>query len=179
MYKKLLPTLLLTAMASGCSLAPYQGAPVEDSAPQIEGKALQPGTPDSDQIKQKLYSQHQEWKGIPYRLGGLSKRGIDCSGLVYATYRDHLGIELPRTTRYQAQVGKSIRRSDLRTGDLVFFKTGHKVRHVGIYLEDGKFFHASTSKGVTISRLDGYYWRDRYWQARRVDLDSYGLAMGK
>ncbi|WP_237066081.1 NlpC/P60 family protein [Microbulbifer guangxiensis] len=181
MDKKLLPTFLLTAMATGCSLAPYQGAPVEEISPQspAKGGALHLMPPDGQQLKQKLYSQHREWKGIPYRLGGLSKRGIDCSGLVYTTYRDQLGIELPRTTEYQAQVGTAIRRTDLRPGDLVFFKTGHKVRHVGIYLEGGKFFHASTSRGVTISRLDGYYWRDRYWQARRVDLDTEGLAMGK
>ena len=132
-----------------------------------------PARDDSAAIKQKIYAQYRKWKGTRYSLGGMSRRGIDCSGLVYITYRDQFGIELPRTTEYQAQAGKAVRRSDLRAGDLVFFKTSHKVRHVGIYIEGGKFFHASTSRGVTISGLTDYYWKDRYWKARRVDWDAY------
>lgn len=171
----LILTLFAAATAAGCSVAPYN-QPSQDSRPPSAQNLIKP---DPGMVKEELYAQHREWKGTRYRLGGLSKRGIDCSGLVYTTYRDRLGIELPRSTQYQVQVGRTIRRSDLRPGDLVFFKTGRKVRHVGIYIEDGKFFHASTSKGVTISRLDGYYWRDRYWQARRVELDAYGIPMGK
>lgn len=109
----------------------------------------------------------------------MSKRGIDCSGLVYTTYRDQLGIELPRTTRYQSQIGKAVKRNALRTGDLVFFKTSRKVRHVGIYIEDNKFLHASTKHGVMISKLTDYYWRDKYWHARRVDLGTYPSPQGK
>ncbi|SDJ62506.1 NlpC/P60 family protein [Microbulbifer yueqingensis] len=171
MNKKLLTPLplLLAATMTGCSLAPYQKPPREPTSAPVARAAIQE---DIGTIEEKLYSQHREWRGTRYQLGGLSKRGIDCSGLVYATYRDQLGVELPRTTRYQSQLGRRIRRNELRAGDLVFFKTGHKVRHVGIYIEDGKFFHASTSRGVTISRLSDYYWRDRFWHARRLDLNS-------
>ncbi|WP_323844965.1 NlpC/P60 family protein [Microbulbifer magnicolonia] len=171
----LLPILFLTATTAGCSLAPYQQPPQEPAPPG----AYAPVRPDTKQVKDEIYAQYREWKGTRYRLGGLSKRGIDCSGLVYATYRDRLGIELPRTTEYQAQIGNGIKRSELRAGDLVFFRTGRKVRHVGIYLEDNKFFHASTSNGVTISRLTDYYWRDKYWHARRLDLDAYPDPLGK
>ncbi len=117
----------------------------------------------------KLYAKHDEWKGTPYVLGGLSKNGIDCSGFMYLTASEELGIELPRTTRAQALRGKRINKNDLQTGDLVFFKTGKKkINHVGIYLENGKFLHASTSKGVMISDINGIYWKETYWQSRRI-----------
>ncbi|MEE9543111.1 MAG: NlpC/P60 family protein [Thermodesulfobacteriota bacterium] len=119
-------------------------------------------------VKKKLYSQHREWKGVRYNIGGLNKLGVDCSGFVYLTYKSKLGIKLPRTTKAQIKVGKEVSKRKLRAGDLVFFKTSRKVRHVGIYIEDGKFLHASTSKGVMISRLDNKYWRKAYWKARRV-----------
>lgn len=119
-------------------------------------------------IQQRLYSQHKKWKGTRYRLGGLSKRGIDCSGFVLTTFQEQFGITLPRTTAQQAKQGAEIPRSRLRAGDLVFFKTSRRVRHVGIYIEDEKFLHASTSKGVTISNLNTPYWRATYWKAIRI-----------
>jgi len=123
-------------------------------------------------IKQALYAQLSEWKSVKYRFGGLSKNGIDCSGLVYLTFRDNFNIELPRTTKQQVLSGETVDdQEDLKAGDLVFFKTGIWQRHVGIYLEQKKFLHVSTKKGVSISRLDNSYWRKRYWQAIRV-LDS-------
>jgi len=99
----------------------------------------------------------------------MSKRGVDCSALVYLIYRDDMGIQLPRTTQYQATAGKAIKRAQLSPGDLVFFKIGRRSRHVGIYIEDGKFLHASASKGVTISQMTDYYWKSRYWRARRME----------
>ena len=119
-------------------------------------------------LKQQLYQQYSEWKGTKYQLGGVSKQGIDCSAFMQETFRSRLGIELPRTTILQSRRGQAVRRDQLLSGDLVFFKTGRRVRHVGVYLEEGRFLHASTSKGVTISRLDNPYWRDRFWQARRL-----------
>ena len=106
----------------------------------------------------------------------MSRRGIDCSALVYLIYRDEMGIQLPRTTQYQAVAGKAIKRGQLRPGDLVFFRTGRRGRHVGIYLEDGKFLHASVSKGVTISHMADNYWKSRYWRARRLALESGGKS---
>ena len=109
-----------------------------------------------------LYQQHNEWHGTPYRMGGISRSGIDCSAFVQVTFRDLFGIDLPRSTDQQFRNGRKIPRAELRSGDLVFFRNG---RHVGIYLEDHKFLHASTTRGVMISSLKNTYWSRHYWQA--------------
>lgn len=119
-------------------------------------------------IKNILYEQFSEWKSVKYRFGGLSKGGIDCSGLVYLIFRDSFSVELPRTTKRQVLSGKAIKKSNIKVGDLVFFKTGVHQRHVGIYLEQDKFLHVSTKKGVIISSLDNSYWKKRYWRVVRV-----------
>lgn len=112
--------------------------------------------------------QAEDWKGVPYRAGGLSKAGIDCSGLVHVTYRSVFNLAVPRTTKSLARVGSRVGRGRLRPGDLVFFRTGLRKRHVGIYVADGEFLHASTSRGVTISSLNEDYWDESYRGARRV-----------
>ena len=124
---------------------------------------------DAESVKKKLYVQYNQWKGTKYQIGGLSKDGIDCSGFVYVTYRSEFRIVLPRSTESQAEVGKSLGRSELRSGDLVFFKTGIALRHVGIYLERGKLLHASTGQGVMISDFNDDYWKSAYWMARRIE----------
>lgn len=119
-------------------------------------------------LKQTLYGHYREWASIPYQYGGLSKSGIDCSGFVYLTFAKKLGVHLPRTSDRQAQTGKPIPQQQLRTGDLVFFNTGPQQHHVGIYIEQRRFLHVSTIKGVAISSLDNQYWSDRYWKSVRV-----------
>src|SRR5262249_22605380 len=106
---------------------------------------------DSEKVKKSLHQQYSQWKGTKYQIGGSSRSGIDCSGFVHVTYKTQFGIVLPRSTDAQAEVGRSIPRSEIRTGDLVFFKTGITLRHVGLYLEHGQFLHASTQHGVMIS----------------------------
>jgi cell wall-associated NlpC family hydrolase len=108
-----------------------------------------------------------KWEGTRYRKGGLSHQGVDCSGFTFLTYKQIFGRDLPRTSVEQAQSGTKIARNALLPGDLVFFKRGVYGKHVGIYLENGKFIHASTSKGVMISSLDDSYWRNKYWTAAR------------
>lgn len=115
-----------------------------------------------------LYSQYHTWKGTPYEYGGLSLDGVDCSGFVHQTYKKLYGIKLPRSTAQQVTMGQRVYINQLHAGDLVFFKTGWNVRHVGIYLEKGKFVHASSSKGVIISSMLRGYWKENYWQARRL-----------
>lgn len=119
-------------------------------------------------IKRALYSQYDEWQGVRYQRGGLSRRGIDCSGFVHITFKSKLGMHLPRTTHLQSRMGREIRKNDLRPGDLIFFKTGPSSNHVGIYLEKNKFLHASQTKGVIISRLDHVYWKSNYWKSIRL-----------
>ncbi|MGB2078615.1 MAG: NlpC/P60 family protein [Vibrio sp.] len=111
---------------------------------------------------------YQEWKGTPYRLGGTTKRGIDCSAFTQVAMRDVYQVNLPRTTEQLAQQGSKVSRSNAAYGDLVFFKTGWRTRHVGIYVGNNQFMHASTSKGVIISSLDNVYWKSKFWQIRRV-----------
>lgn len=118
----------------------------------------------------RLSEQQHEWKGTRYRLGGNSKSGIDCSGFMQVTFRDLFGISLPRTTKEQAKEGERISKRELRTGDLVFFNTGRgpNGKHVGVYVKNGQFLHASTKGGVIYSDMDSPYWSKAFWQARRL-----------
>ena len=77
-----------------------------------------------------------------------------------------LGIVLPRSTDLQVELGQPVDKDELRAGDLVFFKTGRTLRHVGVYLEDGRFLHASSKLGVAISHLKESYWKSAYWKAK-------------
>lgn len=120
------------------------------------------------QVKQNLLAQYRSWEGTPYQLGGTTRRGIDCSGFVQRTYAEKLGYSLPRTTSEQLKAGKYVDIKNLQPGDIVFFKTGLKTRHNGIYLGNNQFMHASSSQGVTISSLKNSYWYKTYWTAIRV-----------
>ena len=105
--------------------------------------------------------------GTPYRYGGNDFSGIDCSGFVQNAFRQ-AGVDLPRVSRDQLKMG--VPTSDPKFGDLVFFKmSGGKVDHVGIALGKGRFAHASSSLGVTISSIDDPYYRRKYFSARRLE----------
>ncbi|WP_415890974.1 NlpC/P60 family protein [Neptuniibacter sp. SY11_33] len=150
--------LILTGVVlSGCSSTLKQS-----SAPAVSMQAQSP-------VSQALLDQYNSWAGTPYRLGGNNRSGIDCSAFTQVTFRDQFGVDIPRTTRDQLGSGSNIAKGQLKAGDLVFFQTGYKQRHVGIYVQEGQFLHASTSKGVIISRLDNPYWQKHYWTARRPE----------
>lgn len=107
--------------------------------------------------------------GVPYRYGGNSKGGFDCSGFTAWVYRQTLSTLLPRSAEDQFSWGSSVEAGDLQFGDLVFFSTvGDGPTHVGIYVEDDLFAHASGSAGVTISSLEAPYYRDRFLGAKRI-----------
>ena len=166
-------TLLLSlfVLFSGCSrkLPPKKASSVKEvnlkkySTHQVPKKKT-----DSSSDLNRLYTQYRVWKGTPYRYGGVSLKGVDCSGFVLNAYKKVYDIQLPRSTKDQVKKGRIVYRYELRTGDLLFFKTGWNVRHVGIYLENGKFMHASNSKGVTIASINNPYWKKHYWQTRRL-----------
>ena len=134
----------------GCSSAPRQVALQQDG------------------VQAALQQQYLQLRGTPYRIGGLDRRGIDCSGFVYRTFEELYDLRLPRTTEEQVELGEKVRRERLQVADLVFFKTGWRTRHVGIYIGEGQFLHASTSRGVVISSLDNPYWKRHYWTSRRL-----------
>lgn len=122
-------------------------------------------------LKQVLLQQATVWKGVPYRYGGEDKDGIDCSGLMLDIFKQ-LGYRLPRTTKQQSLIGESIHYDNIQTGDLLFFKISYKQRHVGVYIDNGQFLHASTSKGVKISNLLTPYWHLSFWQAKRIQFPN-------
>lgn len=121
-----------------------------------------------EKLYKALNHQYKTWKGVKYKYGGNTKKGVDCSAFVQRAFRDNLNIKIPRTTKLQSKIGYEVPMQDIELGDLVFFKTGYKTRHVGIYLGEGKFLHASTKKGVTISRLDNPYYSKHLWKIQRV-----------
>lgn len=121
--------------------------------------------------KLELNSFLDSWMGSPYRYGGNSKTGIDCSAFTQRFFKDVLNLNIKRTTVLQYQEGRFVKRAQLAYGDLVFFRINGpraRVDHVGVYLSDGNFVHASTSKGVTISNLSEKYFNDRYTGSRRI-----------
>jgi cell wall-associated NlpC family hydrolase len=123
----------------------------------------------SGSVQQRLVRHFRRWQGVPHKYGGNDRHGIDCSGFVHLTYRELFNTRVPRTTKQLAKIGRSITRKHLRIGDLVLFKIGRRQqRHVGIYLGNGQFVHASSSRGVMQSRLDSPYWSRHYWTARRI-----------
>ncbi len=145
------------------------------SSPRYAGKSVQKNKPissvsvtSSSEVRQQLLRQFKHWKGAPYRYGGSSLSGVDCSAFVQNTYRAKFNKRIPRTTRTQIKIGKKVKKSQLRVGDIVFFKTGRNSLHNGIYMGGGEFMHASSSKGVTLSSLNNRYWRKKYLTSRRV-----------
>jgi len=108
------------------------------------------------------------WLGTPYRIGGASREGIDCSGFSQALHQDVVQRRLPRTSQDQWSRSAPVSPNQVQPGDLVFFNTtGRGVSHVGVFLYGQQFVHASTSKGVIYSQLTDPYWSTRYLGARR------------
>ena len=149
-FVRTLLALLLAVALAGCSVQP-----------RLEGGVW---SSDSDAI----YAYYQQWQGTPYRLGGTDERGLDCSAFVQNLFSEVYAQPLARTTLAQSEQGYRVLPGQLEPGDLIFFKTGWKARHVGVYIGSNQFVHASTSLGVTRSSLSSDYWRDAFWQARRV-----------
>lgn len=124
--------------------------------------AVNPAPP----VSAMLRMQYETWKGVPHRLGGMDKRGVDCSGLVRSVFHDAFRVELPRTSAEQSRVGRPVSRGDIRPGDLVYFydKNGD---HIGVVVENRTFLHASATLGVMLSELDTY-WLPRLKRVQRV-----------
>lgn len=151
---KLIFSLLVFYSLTACGTSRHSPSPLKISA--------------ADSITvQKLYAHYNEWRGVKYLEGGQSKSGIDCSGFVQLAYRHKLNKNIPRSTELMSNTGNTVNKKNLRPGDVIFFRTGWKKRHVGIYIGKNEFIHASSSRGVIKSNLSNPYWSDAYWMSRR------------
>ena len=125
-----------------------------------------------------LYKFIESWWGTPYRMGGSTQKGVDCSAFTQTLMSVIYGLQIPRTAREQKAFSAVVDEDELREGDLVFFNTrGRGVSHVGIYLLDNQFVHASSSGGVMISNLNDNYWHKRFMNAGRVVDEQTAAAV--
>ena len=117
----------------------------------------------------KLYSFIDEWYGVPYKYGGKNKEGIDCSNFTSTLYLNVYSKPLTGTSSSIFDQCKVVSKSNLEEGDLVFFKIdGDKISHIGVYLQNNKFVHATTKKGVMIDDLDEEYYKKYYYKGGRL-----------
>lgn len=121
-------------------------------------------------ISEIVLAQYADWRGVRYRAGGSDARGVDCSGLVHAVFRDAFDLDVPRTSTALSRIGAAVPKNDIRPGDLLYFiDRGRK--HVGVAVNDREFLHSSRRKGVILSKFDEY-WKPRLLRVRRVLGDS-------
>ncbi len=136
------------------------------------GGSLNRSTPLNfeNQKKAEFWHYAKTFLGTPYRFGGASRYGMDCSGLVLRVYNDVYGIKLPHNTYKLYKRGRTIPLRNLKIGDLVFFseKQRNRLSHVGIYMGNGYFIHASSSSGVIMSRLNSRYYKKHCIGAKRI-----------
>ena len=165
-------TLVLIAglIFTSCGVVQRGTIPWEDNTVVEGSTAIVPINMSRSEraIRDKLDDAHNDWKGTRYLLGGTNSRGIDCSAFMQVVYKDYFGITLPRTTREQIELGNSVRKRNIKIGDLVFFKTGRDTYHVGVMINGVQFLHAGVSNGVTISTLQNQYWANTYLTTRRI-----------
>ncbi len=158
-------TLILYMSACGISRETTRTAAGSESI------AVPTSSPVSDServVLSHLRSAYDDWGGAPYLLGGSSKSGVDCSAFTKSVLDEYFEVDIPRHSRDQLQAGSSVRRNSIRPGDLIFFRTGKGVLHVGLAMENGDFLHASYSSGVMISNVGERYWAGKFLGARRV-----------
>lgn len=150
------------AQSSDTTAGAYTSQDVEESRPEPVKMLRLSG------VRERIEEVADDWLGVPYEWGGTSKQGIDCSALVQTLFRDAFNRRLPRVTELQVQAGSTVTQTELRPGDLVFFRPDDQYNHVGLYLGDKTFVHASSSDGVTKAPIDTDYWQRHYWTSRRV-----------
>lgn len=131
--------------------------------------AQKTGLPVDTASELELYYQMYEWLGTRYRFGGETKRGVDCSGFTGIVYEKAFKRVLPRDSRSMYKMTNPVSRSEMKEGDLLFFRIRRgQVSHVGIYLGNNKFVHASTTQGVIVSDLREDYYRRYFYKAGRL-----------
>lgn len=134
----------------------------------IMGRDIAVSRDGSSALVRRIVQSSLRYQGVPYVFGGTSPNGFDCSGFTRYVFAQ-AGVNLPRAADDQYEVGQYVSYSRLQSGDLVYFTTYEPgASHVGIYLGNGQFISATSSRGIAIARMDSGYWGDRYLGARRV-----------
>jgi cell wall-associated NlpC family hydrolase len=146
-----------------------RNTPVEAASPTQLKYAVLLKTEVESLPNKTLLDNVDEWYGVRYRRGGNTKSGVDCSGFTVAVYSAVYGMTLPRVAREQYRISRKISTTELQEGDLVFFNTTGGVSHVGVYLGNNRFIHATVSRGVMVNSLFENYYLKRYIGAGRID----------
>src|SRR5690606_26668792 len=146
----------------------------QPSADDISENELRDKAPKASKASNAIIKTAMDYNGTPYRYGGTTRKGMDCSGLVYVSFKEH-DIALQRTSAQMATQGDKIKLKDVEKGDLLFFTTSKnrkRINHVGLVVStrggDIQFIHSTTSRGVLVSSLSEGYWNYAFNQARRI-----------
>ena len=170
LYHSLLLSIVLGGISCGSSKPAFYDPREVSLVSERLGIPLSNKNKDDDK-NMPLYAEASTWIGVPYRYGGNTKKGVDCSGLTSQMYKKIYRRNLPRTSAEQSGEGKDISKSKLQPGDLVFFATSSnkkQINHVGVILKNGYFIHASSSRGVTVNHIEEKYYKDRWKKAKRL-----------
>ena len=166
----MIPVPLMFCLVAACSGPPrFVAHGAHRSVASPAPRASSPSRAKNTAEEKRWAKVYHHLLGTRYVYGGTSRKGFDCSGLVQYAFLGFDGRQLPRTVRLMFNMGRSVSMEHLRTGDLVFFNTGgRKPSHVGIYLNNRQFLHASIGFGVEIASMDDAYYLKRYAGARRL-----------
>lgn len=160
---RLILIIVIAAIMTGChSQKPTTRRPATKEKPvALEGKA-------ANKCTQQLMDEAYSWLGTPYKYGGTSKKGADCSGFVMTIFKNSLDIDIPRVSRDQGTFCRTIKKDELIPGDLVFFASKGTIDHVGLYVGENKMVHASSSQGVVICDLSMNYFAKHFHHAGMI-----------
>ncbi|MBT1850642.1 NlpC/P60 family protein (plasmid) [Enterobacter hormaechei] len=170
--------LILFIFSSFASFAFGNIDPAEwgtNNIPALKLSTLPVSPSKNEDMKQRIMNEYAVWKGTRYLWGGDSHNGIDCSAFTRRVLQQVSHQNLPRTAIEQSHRGYPVSQEQLKPGDLVFFMTQPNIRHVGVFVGNNQFIHASSSHGVMISYLSGSYWQEHYLTARRIEPER-GLS---
>jgi lipoprotein Spr len=168
MIKKVVFLSLFAAFITGCTSTNSKYVQSDKSIQdKIEKNNRKIELQRAEYVHNALMDFYNKWKGVKYKFGGDDRKGIDCSAFTQKVFKEKFDLDIPRTTRTQVKIGTTVKKSELELGDLIFFKTGRVDRHVGIYIGEGKFMHASI-KGVKVTKLNKPFYKKAYWTSKRV-----------
>ncbi|MDE6770110.1 MAG: C40 family peptidase [Muribaculaceae bacterium] len=167
-FLKFLCLLLMAVVLTGCHSSKKATGGKNTHKPKVETVNVK----ELKGLERKIVEEALTWQGTPYKYASSEKgKGTDCSGMVIGVYTKVTDKKLPRNSAQQAEFCKKLKEKDVRPGDLVFFATGkdkYKISHVGIMLDDNRFIHASTQKGVLISEMNTPYYQRTFIMYGRV-----------